>query len=110
MFGTHSDLTGSSRRSFNMFDPVMRDLDRYLSKIEIDEAVCERLEELYSEAHEELLAGWDMSEEGWEQDLEHEAMLEARCRLKREIEDSENEEYGRREELRRDWAAQIYAY
>lgn len=93
-----------------MFDPVMRDLDRYLSKIEIDEAVCERLEELYSESHEELLAEWDMSEEGWEHDLKREAMLEARCRLKKELEDSEHEAYGRREELRRDWAAYSYAY
>ena len=93
-----------------MFDPIMRDLDRYLSKIEMDEAACERLEELYSEAYDELLAEWDMSEEGWEQDLKREAMLEAQCRLKKELEESENEAYGRREELRRDWAACSYAY
>ena len=93
-----------------MFDPILRAIDRYWTKIEMAKSAYERLEELYSEAYEELLAEWDMSEEGWEQDLKREAMLEAQYRLKKELEDSENEAYGRREELRRDWAVYSYAY
>lgn len=84
-------------------DPVMRDLYAYLQRCEQKAAIDETLAEYAEEAREELLQDWDCSEPGWEQELEHEALLEARSRLRREMEDDANERRGRKAELRNDW-------